>query len=55
MLLGGRLQDKPPGLGTRPQGLATYGLTAHAYPLGWNFSGSRTLPLDLEPQEGLQC
>lgn len=29
LLLGVRLRDRPPGIGTRPQVLAKYGVTAH--------------------------
>jgi len=38
LLLGVKLKERPPGLGTRQAVLATYGLTAHRSLLYWNFS-----------------
>jgi hypothetical protein len=37
-LVGGKLTDVPPGIGTRPDLLATYQLTRRGSPLCWNLS-----------------
>ena len=46
MLLGAKLKDVPPGIGTLPEVLARYGLTAHGWTLCRNFSIIRLILME---------